>query len=177
MRMFPFLLQIPALLIFASLHTLPLCLLRSTDRVRTPDFRSLSPILPEPYCIPIYNQLPHSIPYRSFVMAFLSDLLSLLLFRICIIIPFTASSAHFLFAVVPRAFLSPLASHSLAFHFFSVFDPRPQLKQKRSFIHHASTRWFLPHPASVSNTAALSTLYLGNTSVPNAALPTPPIPH
>jgi len=33
MRMFPFLLQNPAPLIFASLHPLPLCLSRSTDRV------------------------------------------------------------------------------------------------------------------------------------------------
>ena len=53
-------------------------------------------------------------------MFFLSDVLSLLLFRTQLIFSYTASSAYFPFAVVPRVSLTP-ASHSLVFISFSVF--------------------------------------------------------
>jgi hypothetical protein len=54
-RMFPFLLRNPSLLIFSSLHTLPLRLLRLTGGVRIP---RLSFSLIETYCIRTYNQPP-----------------------------------------------------------------------------------------------------------------------
>jgi len=54
MRMFPFLFQNPAPLIFASLHTLPLCLSRPTDSVHI-----LRPSFSPSLVIPSRN-LPHS---------------------------------------------------------------------------------------------------------------------
>ena len=54
------LLQNPALLIFASLHTLPaLPFTLNRQRSHHPAFVS-SLILSETYCIPIYNQPPHT---------------------------------------------------------------------------------------------------------------------
>jgi hypothetical protein len=121
-RMFPFSLQNPALLIFASLHTLPLCLFRLTGGVHTVRVSfSLSPS-PSPRNLlrPHTQSTTHTTPYRSFVMFFLSDVLSLLLFRTQLIFSYTASSAYFPFAVAPRVSLTP-ASHSLVFISFSVF--------------------------------------------------------
>ena len=58
MRMFPFLLQNPALLTFASLHTLPPLCLSTLDRWRSHPPTLVPSSLPETYRIPIYNQPP-----------------------------------------------------------------------------------------------------------------------
>ena len=58
MRMFPFLLQNPALLTFASLHTLPPLCLSTLDRWRSHPPTLVPSSLPETYRILIYNQPP-----------------------------------------------------------------------------------------------------------------------
>ena len=172
MRMSPFLLRNPALLIFTSLHTLPLCLLRLTDGVR---IRSLSLIL-ETYCIPLYTTSnPHTTRIVIFLNTFLSDLLSLLLFITCLVLPHTASSATH-----PFRSCSSCISHSYYITFacflflLPVLGPRLQLKRKRSFVHRISTGRFLQFSASVFNTAILLTLYLENTGIQDTVLPIPP---
>lgn len=114
MRIFPPLLRNPAPLIFTSLHTLPLRLLRPTGGARI--LRLSFPLTHPPRSLlhPYIQPATHTM---VFLNTFLSDLLSLLLSITCLTLHLPQ---RFLFAVVPRVSLTPTTSHSL-----SLFSSHP----------------------------------------------------
>jgi len=156
--MFPFLLQNPAPLIFASLHTLPLCLSRSTDGAHTlrPSF--------SPTCPPrslLHHYLQPTTPYHLILLR--SNRF--------------ASPVHSLFAVVSR--VSPTSSITFTCFLFS----SPHLRSLTAVI----TQTFFcsshfrdtipPFPFLFQHRHPLQVLYLERPKIPESVSPEPPISH
>jgi len=159
MRMFPFLLQNPAPLIFASLHTLPLCLSRSTDGAHTlrPSFSLTCP----PRSL-LHHYLQPTTPYHLILLRSNRFLVR------CVIAlhpPYTPFSQSFL------VYLPLLASRSLVFCFLL-----PTVITQ-TFFCSSHFRDTIPPSRFCSNTATPSRYYTWNVpKFPRVCPPNRPYP-